>query len=46
MISILAEEVPVLLLWQPNQDAVMPKNVEGYVYGYHRQVDYRDMKRA
>ncbi len=46
MISILADEVPVLLLWQPNQDAVMPKNVEGYVYGYHRQVDYRDMKRA
>ena len=46
MISILAEEVPVIMLWQPNQDAVMPLGVDGYTYQYHRQVDYRDLKRA
>lgn len=46
MIAILAEEVPVIKLWQPNQDAVMPPNVDGYTYQYHRQVDYRDLKRG
>jgi peptide/nickel transport system substrate-binding protein len=46
MISILAEEVPVIMLWQPNQDAVMPPTVDGYTYQYHRQVDYRDLRRA
>ncbi|MBN8943741.1 MAG: ABC transporter substrate-binding protein [Rhizobiales bacterium] len=46
MIAVLAEEVPMIMLWQPNQDAVMAKTIDGYVYGYHRQVDYRDMKRA
>jgi peptide/nickel transport system substrate-binding protein len=46
MISILAEEVPVIMLWQPNQDAVMPPTVDGYTYQYHRQVDYRDLRRG
>ena len=46
LIAILAEDVPIIMLWQPNQDAVMPPNVEGYTYQYHRQVDYRDLKRS
>jgi peptide/nickel transport system substrate-binding protein len=46
MISILADEVPVIMMWQPNQDAVMTSNLEGYTYQYHRQVDYRDLRRA
>ncbi|MGU9980592.1 ABC transporter substrate-binding protein [Phreatobacter sp. HK31-P] len=46
MIAIMAEETPIVMLWQPNQDAVMPKNIDGYTYGYHRQVDFRDVKRT
>ncbi|WP_439573860.1 ABC transporter substrate-binding protein [Phreatobacter sp.] len=46
MIAIMADETPIVMLWQPNQDAVMPKNIEGYTYGYHRQVDFRDVRRA
>ncbi|QCK84596.1 ABC transporter substrate-binding protein [Phreatobacter aquaticus] len=46
MIAIMAEETPIVMLWQPNQDAVMPKNIDGYTYGYHRQVDFRDVKRS
>ncbi len=46
MIALMAEETPILMLWQPNQDAVLMKNIDGYTYGYHRQVDFRDMKRA
>ena len=38
----LAPQIPV---WQPAQDAVMAPNVDGYVYQFHRQVDYRDVRR-
>jgi peptide/nickel transport system substrate-binding protein len=45
MIAIAAAEVPLVLLWQPNQDAVMAPNVDGYTYWFHRQVDFRDLSR-
>jgi peptide/nickel transport system substrate-binding protein len=45
MIAIAAAEVPVILLWQPNQDAVMAPGIEGYTYWFHRQVDFRDLSR-
>ena len=37
--------LPQIPIWQPNQDAVMQPSVEGYVYQFHRQVDYRDLVR-
>lgn len=46
MIGIMARETPIVMLWQPNQDAVMTRSIEGYTYQYHRQVDYRDLRRA
>jgi len=46
MIAILAEKAPELLLWQPNHDAVMARNIEGYTYWFHRQVDFRDLRRV
>jgi peptide/nickel transport system substrate-binding protein len=46
MIAILGEEVPLVMLWQPNHDAVMAKSVDGYTYWFYRQVDFRDLKRA
>ncbi len=45
MIALAAEEVPLILLWQPNQDAVMAPAIEGYTYWFHRQVDFRDLSR-
>ena len=37
--------MPQVALWQPSQDAVMAKSIEGYTYQFHRQVDYRDLSR-
>jgi peptide/nickel transport system substrate-binding protein len=45
MVAIEADEMPVVLLWQPNQDAVMVPSIEDYTYEFHRQVDFRDMRR-
>jgi peptide/nickel transport system substrate-binding protein len=45
LIEIAAEEVPVIMLWQQNQDAVMAPTIDGYTYWFHRQVDFRDMSR-
>ena len=38
-------EMPQVALWQPSQDAVMAKSIDGYTYQFHRQVDYRDLNR-
>jgi len=46
MISILADQMPLLMLWQPNMDAVMGKAIEGFTYQFYRQVDFRDLRRA
>jgi peptide/nickel transport system substrate-binding protein len=32
-------------LWQPAQDAVMAPSLDGYVYQFTRQVDYRNLSR-
>ena len=45
LIALFAKESPMIMLWQPNQDAVMSPDVSGFTYWYHRQVDYRDMTR-
>src|SRR5579872_5289021 len=37
--------LPQIMLWQPSQDAVMAKSLDGYTYQFHRQVDYRDLSR-
>ncbi|BAL77891.1 ABC transporter substrate-binding protein [Bradyrhizobium cosmicum] len=37
--------MPQIMLWQPNQDAVMAPTIEGYTYEFHRQVDYRNVSR-
>jgi peptide/nickel transport system substrate-binding protein len=45
MIVLAAQQVPMVLLWQPNLEAVMAKNVDGFTYWFHRQTDYRDLYR-
>ena len=46
MIDILAKDTPLIMLWQPNQDAVMAKTIENYTYEFYRQVDFRDLTRV
>lgn len=40
------EAAPIAMLWHPNHDAVIAKNIEGYTYYYHRGADYRDLRRV
>ena len=46
MIGIFAENVPLMMLWQPNHDAVMASNIDGYTYQFYRQADFRDLARV
>ncbi len=41
LIKIAFEEVPLIPLWQPYLDVAMQKNVDGYEYWFHRQLDCR-----
>ena len=38
----LMAQIPI---WQASQDAVMVPSLDGYVYQFHRQVDFRDVRR-
>jgi peptide/nickel transport system substrate-binding protein len=46
MIEIFTADTPLIMLWQPNQDAVMAKSVEGYTYQFYRQADFRTLQRV
>ena len=43
--TIAFDHMPQVPVWQANQDAVMAKSVDGFTYEFHRQVDFRDLKR-
>jgi peptide/nickel transport system substrate-binding protein len=45
MIQIANDEVPVVLLWQAAQELAAQKNLKGFVYYFHRQVDFRKISR-
>jgi peptide/nickel transport system substrate-binding protein len=46
MIALFAENMPLIMLWQPNHDAVMAANIDGYTYQFYRQADFRVLKRV
>ncbi|HLS18677.1 MAG TPA: ABC transporter substrate-binding protein, partial [Paracoccaceae bacterium] len=46
MIELAKEEIPIILLWHPSLDTGMLKSVGGYSYTFHRQLDYRPLKRV
>lgn len=46
MVAILDEEQPEIFLWQPNNETVMARNLEGATYQYYRQIDFRDLSRS
>lgn len=45
MIADYLAAMPLVLLWQANIDAVMAPDLEGYTYWFHRQIDFRDLRR-
>ena len=46
MIELFVEQTPLIMLWQPNQDAAMVKSLEGFTYQFYRQTDFRPLRRA
>jgi len=44
MLEIAFDEVPRIPLWQPYLDVAMRKDVTGYTYWFHRQIDLRNVK--
>ena len=46
MIDDFVAQTPLIMLWQPNQDAVMAQSLENYTYEFYRQVDFRVLTRA
>ena len=45
-IEIAFTETPRILLFQPYLDVAMQKNVTGYRYWLHRQLDYRQLAKV
>ncbi|NWG76518.1 MAG: ABC transporter substrate-binding protein [Rubrivivax sp.] len=46
MIQIAYEEVPRVPLVQPTMDVAMQRDVQGYMYWFHLQPDYRQLSKA
>ena len=46
MIQIAYDEVPRVPLFQPTMDVAMQKDVQGYMYWFHLQPDYRNLEKA
>ena len=40
------DEVPRIPLFQPTLSVAMQKNMSGYRYWFHRQLDYRTLAKA
>jgi len=46
MVRLVNEEVPRIPLFQPLMDVAMRKDVNGYMYWFHLQPDYRQLSKA
>jgi peptide/nickel transport system substrate-binding protein len=46
MIQLAYDEVPRIPLFQPSADVAMQKNVQGYMYWFHLQPDYRTISKT
>ena len=40
------EQVPFMMLWQPMHEVAMQKNISGYKYMPHRNLDFRPLEKA
>ncbi|MBV9829652.1 MAG: ABC transporter substrate-binding protein [Alphaproteobacteria bacterium] len=45
-IKIAFEQIPRIPVFQPSLDVAMQKNLTGYRYWFHRQLDYRQLSKA
>ena len=46
MIELAFRDIPVMPIRMPTQNVVCAKDIEGYTYWYHGQVEYRQLKRS
>ena len=46
MITLAKQDVPIILLWQPNLDVGMQHPIGGYKYEFHRMLDLRTLNRG
>jgi peptide/nickel transport system substrate-binding protein len=46
MIALAKQDVPIILLWQPALDTGMQKDIAGYKYLFHRQLELRTLRRT
>jgi peptide/nickel transport system substrate-binding protein len=46
MLQIAFDEVPRIPLFQPTMDVAMQKDVQGYMYWFHLQPDFRQLSKA
>jgi peptide/nickel transport system substrate-binding protein len=46
MIQLAYDEVPRIPLFQPTMDVAMQKNLQGYMYWFHLQPDYRQLSKV
>lgn len=45
MIELVKDDIPIILLWHPALDTGMQKNVEGYSFVFHRQLEMKTLYR-
>lgn len=46
MITLVKEDIPIILLWHPTLDTGLAKSVENYSYAFHSQLELRTLKRG
>ena len=46
MITMVMQDVPVIMLWQPNQDVVFGPKLSGFDYMFHRQLEFRYLAKS
>lgn len=46
MIELAKQDIPIILLWNPSLDTGLSPSILDYSYAFHRQLDYRPLKRA
>ncbi|MCZ4353094.1 ABC transporter substrate-binding protein [Roseovarius aestuarii] len=46
MIELVKDEIPIIILWHPALDTGMQKDIEGYSFTFHRQLEMKTLKRS
>ncbi len=46
MIELVKQDIPIILLWNPALELGMSQSIEGYSFAFHRQLDFRPLRRG